>query len=78
MGWKSRIPKCPHCHYESFGHNIRGYALKRLYIKNNGKWRTVGWICPRCGYTTISIPPGALGSIPTQEIKYTHDPKKNK
>jgi len=28
-------------------------AMRRLYVKVDGRWRTVGWICPNCGEVRI-------------------------
>ncbi|MEX2690199.1 MAG: hypothetical protein Q6351_007735 [Candidatus Njordarchaeum guaymaensis] len=53
MSKKRKIPKCPKCTRLDYTgeHHI---AMKRLYIKDKGKWLAIGWICPKCGKIKIT------------------------
>jgi hypothetical protein len=52
-----RIPKCEKCElWYPYGGITQKVAMSRVYIKDKGKWKTIGWICPICGKFTLTHP----------------------
>lgn len=57
MGRTGPNKRCPFCRYETyFFTDEEPIAMRRLYIREAGKWVPVGWICRNCGYTEFDGP----------------------
>lgn len=40
--------KCGICAYSRSYARYYDYSMKRMYVKFNRSWKTIGWICPYC------------------------------